>query len=263
MVKKSQISFNEPLKVKNLNCYRYYDWIVRLSSTLKVLTMHRFIDGQDDFLISLTSLECLDVYKIKENALIKLAKESLQILNLTLFYRGVPIETNESINEILNFIAINHRPLYQFNDQIINFYIKYQTRCRLELYREIRISDKFNAFEYEFFKKFSFVVSVYVNQGKLREDELILILKNMPNFCDLIFNFVDLTQSFYDQIPLSHPSLIRLHIEHSRVFMLNEKFTGRLSRLCFFVMFNFIPDSSDLKLTDATYENRKDFFNLI
>ena len=225
----------------------YSSWVSRLDS-LEVLNL-RELKNSDNVLSNHPNLHTLNVFKVEKSELQELIrrKRELRRGRLKVFVRSLPID-----GEVLKaFDEVFHKGwlhLGYFTAKGVEFYVKHEQEFRDDFYvfseyyynaifinKETFTNLKLLTDRTPIFRKIrrAHVVDIKARDS-FSQDELLNLLKQMPNVIELKCLDVALDQTFFNQLPTFLKHLEELRANNNSISLSDYSFLLRFPKLWYF-----------------------------
>ena len=235
-------------KLRYLKYVHYSPWISRLDS-LEVLNLGK-LKNSEDILSNHPNLHTLNVFNVQKAELQKLvrSKRELRRGHLKVFVRSLPVdgELLEAFDEVFPKKLFRKRILNYFTAKSVELYPKHEQEFRNDFfvfkeYWGISI-DKVSFASFKLltdrtpiFKKIRCTQTLRVQGSSFGQHELTDLIKQMPNVRELNCLDVDLSQTFFDQLPSILEYLQILHIRNNSKDLSDFSFILKFRELKYFI----------------------------
>ena len=211
-------------KLRYLKYTHYSPWINRLDS-LEVLNLREFRMNSGNILTNHPNLHTLNVFNAEKAVLEELVRSKREIRrnNLKIFLSSLPVdgELLKAFDEIFNKASLGY-----YTAKGVELYTKHEQEFRDDFFlfdekRDIVINKetianlKLLTDRTAIFKKIRRVYGLRIENGWSSQEELIDLMRKMPNVQCLSCNGVALDQALFDQLPTTLEFLYELYIYRS------------------------------------------------
>ena len=246
-------------KLRYLKCVQYGPWVSRLDS-LEVLNLRELGTSSRGILSNHPKLHTLNVFCAEKTALEELVRsgQKLKREHLKIFVRSLPLdgELLEAFDEV--FDKPKFWPcLGYFTAKGVELYAKHEQEFRDDFYafneysaiginKETFTNLKLLTDRTPIFKKIRRSHELWVKGlNSFSQDQLIELMKQMPNANWLTCDEVSLNQTFFDQLPTLLPHLYVLHIQNCSQVLNDLSFILRFPELWDFLGASNYEDSEE------------------
>ena len=206
--------FNNPSTIKYLSL-TFYDEDTKIFKNVEYLCVLVEITISSNFLSKYPNLKEIRIHEFRDdkNSLI----DNMQKKDLKIYFKDVQILNAEDLNDCeyeLDFQMANYARLdYNLQyDSILNY---------------SNLMNLTNKIPVDFFKKFTNINAISIDNRVENEDNLIEFIKNCQNLFDLCLKNSELSQNFYDQLA-SISSLGKLIINEKEDLNINFEFINKM-----------------------------------
>ena len=259
-------------KLRYLKCVQYRSWLRQLVS-VEVLNLWE-LENSKDILSNHPNLHTLNVFNVAKPALEELVRSGRKLRreNLKIFFRSLPVdrEVLDVVDQIFDLRGLDRRmhALSCFTAKGVELYAKHEHEFRddffifnsnrqgIAIYKDTIAILKLLTNRTQILRKIRHAHSLHIGDlGPFSQQDVVDLMKEMPNVNDFDSLNVDLDQAFFDQLPtiLKHLNILRIYKANTR----DLSFLLRFRELVQFVTNGYVRSDQNERIKAAFDKKRE------